>query len=135
MLTRRRKLFCKHYTDRTNRETYGNGTNSAIKACFSERTAKSIAGELLSLPVIKAEIERLEAENEARFATTKEKAIEESRINYEQAHTDHMKKYWYDKWISLLGWDVTKIENTIEDKREERVQSYREEVNRLLQRN
>jgi hypothetical protein len=39
----------------------GNGTAAAIRAGFSERTAKTQAWQLLDMPAVKAEVERLQA--------------------------------------------------------------------------
>lgn len=58
-LTMKRQLFCKFYATPFS-ETYGNGTQSAIKAGFSERTSRIEASKLLSLSNIKDECKRIE---------------------------------------------------------------------------
>jgi phage terminase small subunit len=59
-----RKLKPKHrklianYTDPT-RETFGNGTKSAIAAGYSKTSARSTASEILTKPNVRREIERV----------------------------------------------------------------------------
>ncbi len=53
-----RKLIA-HYTDPTNKETFGNGGKSAIAAGYSETSAVSTASEILTKPNVQREIERI----------------------------------------------------------------------------
>ncbi len=55
---KQRKLVA-HYTDPTNKETFGNGKRSAIAAGYSERSATEIAYETLTKPHVQREIERV----------------------------------------------------------------------------
>ncbi len=54
----RQRKFIAHYTDPT-KETFGNGTRSAIAAGYSEKSAAEIASENLTKPKIQCEIERV----------------------------------------------------------------------------
>ncbi len=53
-----RKLIA-HYTDHTNKETFGNGGRSAIAAGYSETSAISTASAILAKPNVQREIERV----------------------------------------------------------------------------
>lgn len=53
-----RKLIA-HYTDPTNKDTFGNGKRSAIAAGYSETSAISTASEILTKPNVQREIERV----------------------------------------------------------------------------
>ena len=48
-----------HYTDPTNKQTFGNGKRAAIAAGYSERSATEIAYETLRNPHVQREIERV----------------------------------------------------------------------------
>ncbi len=50
--------FVAHYTDPT-KETFGNGTKSAIAAGYSKTSARSTASEILTKPNVRREIERV----------------------------------------------------------------------------
>lgn len=52
-----------------------NATQAAIRAGYSEKTAYAIGEENLRKPVIKAEIERLQAETSIKLQVTKETLI------------------------------------------------------------
>ncbi len=54
----KQRKFIAHYTDPTNKETFGNGTRSAIAAGYSERSAAVTAHETLRNPNIEREIDR-----------------------------------------------------------------------------
>jgi hypothetical protein len=63
---RQRKIIA-HYTDPTNKQTFGNGKRAAIAAGYSERSATEIAYETLTKPHVQREIERvMEAEGLTR---------------------------------------------------------------------
>ncbi|MBR1362940.1 terminase small subunit [Bradyrhizobium ottawaense] len=53
-LTPKRRRFCQEYV------LDSNGTAAAIRAGFSDRTAKSQASQMLDMPAVKEEIERLQ---------------------------------------------------------------------------
>jgi hypothetical protein len=55
---KQRKLIA-HYTDPTNKDTFGNGKRSAIAAGYSERSATETAYEILRNPHVQREIERV----------------------------------------------------------------------------
>ena len=55
---KQRKLIA-HYTDHTNKETFGNGRKSAIAARYSERSATEIAYETLRNPHVERELTRI----------------------------------------------------------------------------
>ena len=59
-LTKKNKLFCQYYTDLADMDVYGNATQSALKAGYSECSARKIASELMQKPIIKAELDRIE---------------------------------------------------------------------------
>lgn len=52
-----------------------NATQAAIRSGYSEKTAQRIGSENLSKPLIKAEIERLQAETSNKLQVTKEALI------------------------------------------------------------
>jgi len=52
-----------------------NATQAAIRSGYSEKTAQRIGSENLSKPLIKAEIERLQAETSDKLQVTKESLI------------------------------------------------------------
>ena len=66
-MTERQKRFCDYYIQT------GNGTEAAIKAGYSEKTAKQIANENLTKPYLKNYIdEQLQKLEDARIADTTE---------------------------------------------------------------
>lgn len=68
-LTRKQNIFIKEYIKT------GNGTQSAIKAGYSEKTAKIIASENLTKPYIKQKIERTMSEVANQIGMTAEKIL------------------------------------------------------------
>jgi phage terminase small subunit len=54
-----------------------NGTQSAIAAGYSSKTARSIASELLRKPQIKAEIERQDQQRQRQFRVEREYVLQE----------------------------------------------------------
>ena len=65
-LTAKQKRFIEEYLIDLN------GTQAAIRAGYSKKTAQEISSENLSKPIIKAEIERLQAETSITLQVTKE---------------------------------------------------------------
>lgn len=66
-LTRKQQLFCDYYLET------GNGHESAVRAGYSEKTARSIASENLTKPNIQEYLQKREAElNEQRIADISE---------------------------------------------------------------
>ena len=55
----KQRKFIAHYTDPTNKQTFGNGKRAAIAAGYSERSATEIAYETLTKPHVQREIERV----------------------------------------------------------------------------
>ena len=53
-----------------------NGAKSAIKAGYSAKTAKEIASQLLAKPLIKLEVERIEADRRAKLHLNEDQIIE-----------------------------------------------------------
>ena len=66
--------FCVHYTT-IGSETFSNGTKSAIKAGYSEKSAYSQACALLKNPKIQQKIKELHAENMSRNNITVDKVL------------------------------------------------------------
>ena len=60
-LTSKQEMFCQEYLKDLN------GTQSALRAGYSVKTAKDIAGENLSKPIIKERIEQLKAKRVERI--------------------------------------------------------------------
>lgn len=54
-LSPKRRVFCREYV------LDSNGTRAAIRAGYSDRTAKMQASQMLAMPAVKAEVERLQA--------------------------------------------------------------------------
>ena len=52
----KQRKFIAHYTDPTQKETFGNGTKSAIAAGYSKRSATEIAYETLINPQVEREL-------------------------------------------------------------------------------
>ena len=63
-LTPKQKLFADSYTDITNKKTFGNGTQSVLKAYNTDKpdTAKALAVEILASPNVQSYIEQLNAQ-------------------------------------------------------------------------
>ena len=59
-LTKKNKLFCRYYTDLSDLEGYGNASQSALKAGYSQEWARSVGSKLINNPAIRAEIQRIE---------------------------------------------------------------------------
>jgi len=76
-MNKKQRMFVHCYTDRTNAETFGNATKSAINSGYSERTAHVIGCRLLKIDKISTAIKDIEREEQAKFDLTKEKAITE----------------------------------------------------------
>lgn len=110
----RRKLFIQYYSNR-GVETYHNATKSAIKAGYTTNGAGVIGCNLLKDINIASAIAAKEAEQDQALEITKEQAIKETRINYETATTTQAKKYWYEIWLKLKGWDIQRQEVTTRD--------------------
>lgn len=70
-LTQKQAMFCCEYIVDLN------GTQAAIRAGYSVKTANRIATENLSKPVIKAEIERLMSERKDRVEITADRVLAE----------------------------------------------------------
>ena len=109
-MNKRQKLFVRCYTSRADAKCFGNATQSAIKAGYSERTGYVHGCKLLKLAKIKEAISVIEQAEQEQFNITKEDAMLEARSNYLEALTDTMKKYWNDIYLKLKGWDVQKID-------------------------
>lgn len=76
-LTDKQRLFCAEYIVDLN------ATQAAIRAGYSEHTARQMGTENLSKPVISAEIERLKAERLQRVGITADRVlIELARLAY-----------------------------------------------------
>jgi phage terminase small subunit len=65
-LTRKQQAFIKEYIKT------GHGTNSAIKAGYSKKTAQEMASENLSKPIIKAKIEKVMSEEAKKLGLNAE---------------------------------------------------------------
>lgn len=107
----KQKLFVQNYVN-FGHKSYHNGSESLRLAGFRAKDPANYAHKLLKKTQITREIARIEAETANRYTVTKEHAINECRRNYEEASQPQMRKYWYDKWISLIGWDVQRQEVT-----------------------
>jgi len=135
IMNKKQRMFVHCYTDRTCTLTFGNATQSAIKAGYSPRTAHVIGCRLLKIDKISVAISTIEKEEQARYDLTKEAAITEARQNHLEAKTDMMKKYWHDVYIKLKGWDISKIETktkadyTLSPEKSKALQS---QINRLF---
>ncbi len=79
-ITPKRLLFARHYV----LEKF-NGTAAAIKAGYSERTAKSQAAQMLALPAVKVEIDRLQAAYAEASNVTMEKLYQGLALAFEVA--------------------------------------------------
>ena len=71
-LTQKEKLFCFVYINNK-----GNGTQAAIEAGYSERSAHVTASRMLNKANIKAEIERLNGKAEEKAVISKERTLAE----------------------------------------------------------
>jgi len=110
-LKKRQQLFVQYYLDRSNKETFENGTNSALRAGYSPGRAASQGSWLTKQPHIREEIARYRKAEENKWEITKEQAIQEARYNFLNAKTDTMKKYWNDIYLKLKGWDISRTIN------------------------
>lgn len=73
MLTKRRKEFCRQYV------IDFNGQLAAERAGYKARSARVTASELLAMPEVKAEVERLTEKKAERAQVTAEEVINELR--------------------------------------------------------
>ena len=55
----RQRKFIAHYTDPTNKETFGNGTRSAIAAGYTDKAPAEAAHQLLKNTQVEREIDRV----------------------------------------------------------------------------
>ena len=55
----KQRKFIAHYTDPTNKETFGNGTRSAIAAGYTEKAARVAAHQVLTSTNVQHEIQRV----------------------------------------------------------------------------
>lgn len=110
-MKKRQQLFVQYYLNKTDLETYHNATKSAQKAGYSLKTAYSTGSRLLKEAEIKALIDNSNLNDEEKYRISKEQAIVEARKNFEEASTPGMKKFWWEQWAGLQGWDVKKFEN------------------------
>lgn len=79
-LSPKRRLFARHYiTEKCN------GTAAALKAGYSERTAKHQASQMLADPAVKAEVERLQAAHAEASNITMAKLFEGLGLAFEVA--------------------------------------------------
>lgn len=113
-LNERQKEFCRQYL-----KTMFNGTQAAILAGYSEKTARQMASELLTKPAIEAEIKGLLV----AAKMTKEQA---EKLVSDMAHSslnDYMKpvtRYEYKTLKILIPEYIQLIQNEIEDEEEYR---------------
>ena len=86
-LTAKQESFCQYYTDSSNKDTFGNGTESARQALYkgNDGTLQSIGSENLLKPVVIAELARIKAENSERVEHTREISLHRLDIAYELA--------------------------------------------------
>ncbi|MEW6237576.1 MAG: terminase small subunit [Candidatus Omnitrophota bacterium] len=68
-MTPKQERFIQEY------QVSGNATQAAIAAGYSEKSGKSIGTELLSNPTIRAELDRLQAERNAKHELTLERIL------------------------------------------------------------
>jgi phage terminase small subunit len=104
-LTDKQNLFIQEYL------TDLNATQAAIRAGYSEKTAQRIGSENLSKPVIKAEIERLQAETSTKLQVTKESLIKDLLTIKDLCLTDtrsiHNSIKAIDTINKMLGFNAT----------------------------
>ncbi len=108
-LTHKQEVFCREYL------VDHNGAQAAIRAGYSEKTARNIASQLLAKPAIKGRVEALEAETCTSLGVTPEMVIEGLLI----AANDHdapasSRVAAYAHLGKYLGMFTDKVEQTNE---------------------
>lgn len=103
-LTIRQKLFVHEYIKSKN------GTEAAIKAGYSKKTARFIAAENLTKPNIKAEIERIMTRVEEKAIVDKAYVINALKEGVERCIA-HKRVMTYDRSIKRKIQKTTKDEN------------------------
>lgn len=98
-LNRRNKRFCELYTDLSNRETYGNASESARQAGYSPRKVNVTSCQLLTKVNIKNEIAKLDAEQRRKYALTKEEYQALVQKEFSSAKTEGGKA----RFLEILG--------------------------------
>lgn len=79
-MTAKEKRFCEEYL------IDGNATKAAIRAGYSQKSAKSIGSENLTKPDLHAYIEKLQAERSRRTGITADRVLEElAKIGFVKA--------------------------------------------------
>ncbi len=126
-LTPKRELFCKYYTDRSNKQTFLNGRQSAIKAGFAQKYPQRYASILLTDVNVSRHIEHMLKNQVQNERVTKETAIEEARQEYIKAENDKERRNWFNTWCQLSGFLIERKEV------EHRMRLTQEEMNQVLE--
>ena len=74
-MNKRQRSFVQAYTNRADKETHGNATNSATYAGYLTKSAPQHGCKLLKKPRISQEITRIESEHKAHCKLTLDKKI------------------------------------------------------------
>lgn len=126
------KRFIDFYTTPGTKQ-FGNGTKSAIYAGYSPKRASSQGSVLLADPLVKAEIERIRAENKEKTEKTREEKAEIAWNNYMEAKAASDKRFWWEEHGKLSGHYITKSMVTTEEKKNEEAMAEYEAVKKLMQ--
>lgn len=132
-LRKKQRLFCWAYTDRSNPDTFDNGTKSAIKAGYSPTHAGQQASIMLHWPEIQAEITKLSIEWEKKFSVTVEEKIRIAWEMFLEAKAEGkvlVADRWFEQHGRLSGHYVERKEVDLTTKVSTDEQA---EINRLRQ--
>ena len=102
---KKQRLFVLAYCDR-GEKTYQNGTQSAIKAGYSEKYSHTTANLLLKREEIRKEICRIEAELNEKFSVTIEEKIKiawEMFLEAKRSNKPLVAERWYEQHGKLSG--------------------------------
>ena len=100
-LTLKEESFCEHYVN--DLERMSNGTQSAIAAGYSEKTACQIASENLRKPYIRARIQELYDEKTDIKAELRERVVSEYKKLAFEENTDKVSNTDKIKALDKLG--------------------------------
>ena len=114
-MKKRQKLFIQYYTDRTDKETCGNATKSALKAGYSASRAASQGSSLLKNPTISQQIAIIEKNEADKYKATRDSKIELAWKNYINATSTTEKKFWWREHGELSGDYVQRVESKNEN--------------------
>lgn len=111
-MTAKQKLFCDEYLIDLN------ATQAAIRAGYSEKTARQMGAENLSKPVIQEYIEKRMAEKEAALIADQDEVLKYLSSVMRREYKENVVvtlKTTTEKWVKVEGTDKVKKQSVTEE--------------------